>query len=124
MFAVPSPKKQSVTSFSSRYLLPNATPAAIGTWPPTIAQPPKKRLRASKRCIEPPRPPLQPVARPKSSAIAPRASPVRAVGRDDVVRRLGRRDGAHRDRLLADVEVEEAAHLPLRVGLRRRFLEA
>src|SRR2546427_475391 len=49
---------------------------------------------------------------------------VLAVGGDDVVRRLGRGDGAHRDRLLPDVEVEEAAHLPLRVGLRRGLLEA
>src|SRR5437773_10073330 len=49
---------------------------------------------------------------------------VLAVGGDDVVGRLGRGDRAHRDRLLSDVEVEEAAHLPLRVGLRRRLLEA
>src|SRR5438477_173129 len=46
MLAVPSPKKQRVTSGSPRYLLPNATPAAIGTCPPTIAHPPKKRPAA------------------------------------------------------------------------------
>src|SRR5207249_3898779 len=49
---------------------------------------------------------------------------VLAVGGDDVVGRFGRRDGADGDGLLANVEVQEAAHLPLRVGLRRGFLEA
>src|SRR5206468_9937116 len=49
---------------------------------------------------------------------------VLAIRRDDVVGRLRRRDGAHRDRLLPDVEVEEAAHLPLRVRIRRGLREA
>src|SRR6266550_2501765 len=46
-----------------------------------------------------------------------------AVRRDDVVGRLRARDGPDGDRLLADVEVEKAADLPLRVGFRRGLLE-
>src|SRR5438876_64571 len=45
------------------------------------------------------------------------------VRRDDVVGRLRGRDGPDADRLLADVEVEKAADLPLRVGFRRGLLE-
>ena len=36
MLTAPSPKKQSVTRPSPRYLLANATPAASGMWPPTM----------------------------------------------------------------------------------------
>ena len=36
MLAEPSPKKHRVTRFSPRYLHFQATPAAIGTWPPTM----------------------------------------------------------------------------------------
>ena len=52
------------------------------------------------------------------------ACAVVAVGRDDVVLGLEGGDGADGDRLLPDVEVEEAADLALRVGLRRRLLHA
>src|SRR4030095_13099466 len=57
MFAVPSPKKHSVTSFSSRYLDANATPAAMGKCPPTIAHPPGGQGPADERPPpqEPPR---------------------------------------------------------------------
>ena len=47
-----------------------------------------------------------------------------AVGREQVVVGPERGGGADRDRLLPDVEVEEAADLALRVGARRLFLEA
>ena len=47
-----------------------------------------------------------------------------AVGGDHVVVGLERRAGADRDGLLADVEVEEAADLALRVGARALFFEA
>jgi hypothetical protein len=49
---------------------------------------------------------------------------VLAVRGHDVVARLRRRDRPDGDRLLPDVEVQEAADLPLRVGARRGLLEA
>ena len=49
---------------------------------------------------------------------------VLAVGGDDVVVGLQRRDRADRHRLLADIKVQEAADLAQRVGLGQRLLHA
>src|SRR5262245_59026201 len=68
----PSPKKQRVTRFSPRYLHLNATPDAMGTWPPTMPYPPRKLLGAANGCIEPPRPLEMPRFLPESSAMIAR----------------------------------------------------
>ena len=47
-----------------------------------------------------------------------------AVSGDHVVRGLEGRDGPDGDRLLADVQMEEATDLPRRVGARGLFLQA
>ena len=69
-------------------------------------------------CIEPPRPRQQPSSLPNISAIsrvigdaARERMAVLAIGRDDRVLGLERLHRADRDRLLADVEVQEAADL-------------
>jgi hypothetical protein len=58
----PSPKKQRVTLPSPLYLEAKAVPVASGRWPPTMPQPPRKLVLASKKCIDPPRPFEQPVS--------------------------------------------------------------
>ena len=80
----------------------------------------------SNRCIEPPRPRLQPSTLPNISAMtAPgrdaleQRVAVLAVGGDDVVVGLERGQHAGGDGLLADVEVEEAADLRLAGRARR-----
>ena len=74
-----SQKKHAVTRPRPVILSARARPAAIGRPPPTMAFPPKKRRAASNRCIDPPRPRLQPSRFPNISAITalagiPRAS--------------------------------------------------
>ena len=106
-------------------------PVASGMWPPTMPWPPRKPSEASNRCIEPPLPPEQPAALPNSSAMtaarehaAGQRLAVLAVGAGDVVVGPQRGEAADRDRLLADVEVAEAADLAEAVGLAGLLLEA
>ena len=82
-------------------------------------------------CIEPPRPPLVPSTRPKSSAItrfglgaAGDRVAVGAVGADQVVVLAHHRGGADDRRLLADRQVQEAAGLGPLVLAPRLLLEA
>ena len=85
----------------------------------------------SNRCIEPPSPFTQAGLlavelghdRPRGDALGVRVA-VLAVGRDDVVLVLERGDRADAHGLLPDDQVEEAADLALRVGLRGGLLEA
>ena len=65
----PSPKKTTTTRPFLRSLLLSAKPAAIGMWAATIALLPQNSLLTSQRCIEPPRPPQQPVSLHSSSAM-------------------------------------------------------
>jgi hypothetical protein len=51
-----------------RYCADHAAPSAIGRWAPTIAYEPIMWWSTSVMCIEPPLPPISPVARPNSSA--------------------------------------------------------
>src|ERR1051326_8013246 len=62
------------------------------------------------------------IRRPPRSTLFPYTTLFRSGG-DQVVGRLGGRDRPHRNRLLADVEMEETAHLALRVGLGGGLLE-
>ena len=126
-----SPKKHTATWSVSRYLAANAMPAASGMCPPTMPWPPRKPSSASKRCIEPPLPLEQPAALPNSSAITVRGDDapgervaVLAVGAGDVVVGPERGEAAHRDGLLADVEMAEAADLAEAVRLAGLLLEA
>src|SRR6266702_3378745 len=91
----------------SLYRIANPRPAARGMWPPTIPWPPMNRLPASNRCIEPPFPFEQPVALPNSSAMSALAGTPRASACP--CSRYEER--ADRHRLLADVEMTEAADL-------------
>src|SRR5206468_9708065 len=61
--------------------------------------------------------------RPRRDTLRIRVA-VLAIGRDDVVLLLERGDRADAHRLLADDQVEEAADLALRVGLRAGLLHA
>ena len=83
-------------------------------------------------CIDPPRPREHPARGFPAELCHQRAGrhPLRdrdavvAVGRHDVVIRAERRDGADGHRLLADVEMQEAADLSGGVGACRLLLEA
>ncbi len=68
MLVVPSPKKQTATWPDLRYWADQAAPSAIGRCAPTIAYEPIAPCSTLVRCIEPPLPPISPVARPNSSA--------------------------------------------------------
>ncbi len=63
-FTAASPKKQTTTRSSSRYLMVQPTPVASGIWPPTMPQPPRKFFSRLYMCIEPPLPFEQPSTRP------------------------------------------------------------
>jgi hypothetical protein len=65
----PSPKKQQTMRRSPRIRIACAAPTAMGMPAATTPFAPSMPTEKSAMCIEPPRPPLNPVARPKSSHI-------------------------------------------------------
>ena len=71
MLTAPSPKYVTVRSLPSgpaECCCAQALPAAIGTPPPTMALVPSAPASSHCRCMEPPRPPQYPWARPRISA--------------------------------------------------------
>src|SRR6516162_8822390 len=71
MFAVPSPKIATATRPVLRARAAIAAPQAIGRPAPTIAAVGNSPTLGSTRCIEPPKPPAQPMVRPQISPITP-----------------------------------------------------
>ena len=76
LLQVPSPKNAAVTASlllslatSFLYLLEKAAPKATGIHSPINAYPPSKCCSLENKCMDPPRPLLQPVDLPKSSLI-------------------------------------------------------
>ena len=93
-----------------------AEPAAIGIWAATIALLPQNSLLTSHRCIEPPRPPQQPVSLHNSSAmtrlrVEPFGDrvPVPAIRGEYLVGGLHCRSRSDADRFLANAGMRAAA---------------
>ncbi len=68
MFVAPSPKYVTATASVCAWAWAQADPAASGTPPPTIALVPMAPASFHCRCMEPPRPWLNPRSRPQISA--------------------------------------------------------
>ena len=68
MFVVPSPKKHTATWPDPRYCADHAAPLAMVRCAPMMAYEPIIPCSTLVRCIDPPLPPISPLARPSSSA--------------------------------------------------------
>ena len=119
-----------MVSSPSEWCRPSASPIAIGSPPPTMALPPKKFVARSNRCMDPPRPRLQPSFLPYISAstdfigyAAHERLSVLAISRDHPVALFQDRNYPDGDRLFAVVKMQESADLLLGVNLGALFLE-
>ena len=125
----PSPKNETETFFSPRYLAANAAPVPMLRPPPRCRWPPAcrgscRRCAWSRPCPGSSRPRGRRVRRTSGSDRRPgRAVPVAAVAGDDVVVLGQHRHDPCRDGFLAAVEMQESRHAPLEEGFVRVLLE-